>query len=201
MKNILFGPIHYFERGLYFKGIIWFVFIILGFIYYVWPGVVLWLLSGWIGRKSRKDTKQELNQSFDTSELPEHKISNDFSYTDNNGMKILKILDGVKLSGVTKEVDGINPQDIIPTLNLGDEVFFERVYMDEYPHATLVIDKDSKPVGWIPESFSYQEDIAKRIDDGTTVKALVHNIYGGKDGKSYGVTIDIARYEKKRTKS
>lgn len=122
----------------------------------------------------------------------------DFPAVDDKGMKLLRVLDNVRLSGVTKKHEGINPQDTIELLSIGEEVFFKRITMKKYPNATLVVDSDDNPIGWIPEDFSYQEDIAKRLDDGTTVKGLVNDILGGENGKSYGVTIDIARYEKKR---
>lgn len=121
-----------------------------------------------------------------------------FPEVDEHGMKILKILDDVRLTGVTKDYEGINPQDIIEMLTEGEEVFFKRVPMKRYPNATLVVDCNENPIGWIPEDFIYQEDIAKRLDDGTTVKGRVSAILGGDNGKSYGVRIDIARYAKRR---
>lgn len=123
-----------------------------------------------------------------------------FPEIDDKGMKPLRILDDVRLTGVTKEHEGVNPQDTIEMLTEGEEVFFKRVPMKRYPNATLVVDCDQNPIGWIPENFAYQEDIAKRLDDGTTVKGRVCSILGGENGKSYGITIDIARYEKKRVK-
>lgn len=123
-----------------------------------------------------------------------------FPDTDDKGMKILKILNDVKLSGVTKEYEGVNPQDTIEMLSEGEEVYFKRIPMKKYPNAILVVDCADNPIGWIPEDFYYQEDIAKRLDEGTTVKGRVSAILGGENGKSYGVRIDIARYEKKRTK-
>lgn len=117
---------------------------------------------------------------------------------DSKGMKQLKLLDNVKLSGVTKKYEGINPQKTIEFTTIGEEVFFKRAPMVKYPNATLVVNGKGDPIGWIPEDFLYQEDIAKRLDDGTTVKGLVSKIFGGGNGKNYGITIDIARYEKKR---
>lgn len=122
----------------------------------------------------------------------------DFPEVDGKGMKQLRKLDNVRLSGVTKKYEGSDPQDTIESLNIDEEVFFKRIPMKKYPNATLVVDCNDDPIGWIPEDFFYQEDIAKRLDDGTTVKGIVNNILGGDNGKSYGITIDIARYEKKR---
>lgn len=126
------------------------------------------------------------------------KVNVDFPEVDDKGMKLLKVLDNVRLSGVTKKHEGVNPQDIIESLSFGEEVFFKRIPMKKYQNATLVVDSNDDPIGWIPEDFFYQEDIAKRLDDGTTVKGLINDILGGDDGKNYGITIDIARYEKKR---
>lgn len=122
----------------------------------------------------------------------------EFPLVDEQGMKILRILDDVRLSGVTKEHKGVNPQEVIEELYEGEEVFFQRVKMKKYPHAVLVVNSISEPIGWIPEDFAYQQDIAKRLDDGTTVKGTVSKILGGEDGKNYGITINIARYTKPR---
>jgi len=124
----------------------------------------------------------------------------DYPEIDHKGMNQLKLLDGVRLSGVTKKHDGTNPQEIIANMNIGDDVFFKRIKMSKYPNAILVVNDEDEPLGWIPEDFLYQEDIAKRLDDGTTVLGKVNDIYGGYEGKSYGIKIDIMRYEKKRVK-
>ena len=123
-----------------------------------------------------------------------------FPDVDDKGMKVLRILDDVRLSGVTREFQGIDPQEIIEMLSEGEEVFFKRIPMKDYPNAILVVDCSDNPIGWIPEDFDYQEDIAIRLDEGTTVKGRVSAIWGGEEGKSYGVRIDIARYTKKRAK-
>ena len=99
---------------------------------------------------------------------------------------------------MTKNYEGINPQETIESLSIGEEVFLKRISMINYPCAILVINGKRRPIGWIPEDTWYQRDIAERLDDGTTVKARVRDILGGYDGKNYGVRLDIARYEKKR---
>ena len=111
---------------------------------------------------------------------------------------MLKLTDNVKLSGVTKVYAGVNPQIIIASLNIGEQVYFKRIPMDKYPHAILVVDRNHDPIGWIPEETWYQRDIAQRLDDGTTVMSRVSDILGGDNGKYYGVILDIARYERKR---
>jgi hypothetical protein len=72
--------------------------------------------------------------------------------------------------------------------------------LGKFPNAILAVNSYNEPIGWIPEDFYYQEDIAQRLDDGTIVKGQISAILGGEDGKSLGVRIDIARYTKKRSK-
>ncbi len=144
------------------------------------------------------DVEKEKKYNYSNEEVRQYVQSlTGFPEVDEHGMKILRTLDDVPLTGVTKEYEGVNPQDTIEMLSEGEEVFFKRVPMKKYPNAILVVDCNDNPIGWIPEDFAYQEDIAKRLDDGTTVKGRVSAILGGYNGKSYGVRIDIARYTKK----
>jgi hypothetical protein len=144
--------------------------------------------------------KQDFVEFSDKEVLDYVQSLSGFPEVDEKGMKILKILEDVRLSGVTREYEGMDPQETIEMLSEGEEVFFKRIPMKKYPNAILVVDCSDNPIGWIPEDFFYQEDIAQRLDDGTTVKGRVSTILGGEEGKSYGVRIDIARYTKKREK-
>lgn len=123
-----------------------------------------------------------------------------FHDQDQHGLKRLKILTNVKLTGVTREFEGVNPQVILELIQdeMDTEIKLVRKQIKGHPHATAVYTIDDEPLGWVPESFSYLEDIASRLDDGATVLANINNIYGGDDGKSYGITINIARYENLR---
>ena len=158
----------------------------------------------WVFRGRESPENIEKLVSFSTPQNPTEEVlkyvgsSVGFPEIDDKGMLILRILDNVKLTGVTKKYKGVNPQNTIKMLSEGEEIFFERISMEKFPNATLVINCSDHPIGWIPEAFPYQEDIAKRLDDGTTVKARVNTIMGGMDGKNYGITIDIARYTKQR---
>lgn len=126
------------------------------------------------------------------------KILMEFPEADEHGMPMLKLLDRVHLSGVTKTHNGTNPQSVIWHMKENEQVFFQRPQIKGYPNAVLVVDKDGDPLGWIPERFAYQEDIAKRLDEGTTVLGRINEVVGGDGDKSFGCFIDIARYEKGR---
>lgn len=144
----------------------------------------------------------EVTATIEPAASPTYDSGYAFPERDEKGMKLLKILDNVRLTGVTKKFDGIDPQETIESLFEGDEVFFKRIHMNKYPFATLVVDSEDSPIGWVPEDFTYQSDIAKRLDEGTTVLGEVCYILGGPDEenpkKSYGISINIARYEKRR---
>ena len=124
-----------------------------------------------------------------------------FPEVDDQGMKAVRLIDNVKLSGVTKYYEGVNPQQTIESLSVGEEVFLKRISMVNYPFATLAIDGKSAPIGWIPEDTWYQRYIAETLDGRATIKARVSKILGGDYGKYYGIILDIECYEKKRAPS
>ncbi len=153
-------------------------------------------------RLSNKIAEQLTSGTFIGCEEAEAEIAAEdaFPEYDSNGLKRLKILTNVKLTGVTRSFEGTNPQDILESIQYDSdtEIKLARKEVKGYPYAVAVMTLDNEPLGWVPESLPYLEDIAQRLDEGATTLANIESIYGGENGKNFGITINIARYKNRR---
>ena len=144
-------------------------------------------------RKEIQEFKDSLNEKPDMDN-----IIDEFPERDRNGKRLLTIYDTV-ITGINKENNGINPQDYIEELVIGEEVFLIADPQNKYDeYAVKVCNKDGVQLGWIPrghdvDSSKLQTDISTRLQKGCTVLARVLKKYETQQGY-IGIVIVVARY-------
>ena len=144
-------------------------------------------------RKEIQEFKDSLNEEPDTDN-----IIDKFPERDKNGKRLLTIYDTV-ITGISKGNNGVNPQDYIEELEIGEEVFLIAEPENKYDkYAVKVCNKDGIQLGWIPRgndvtSEKLQIDISERLQKGCTVLARVLKKYETQQGY-IGIVIVVARY-------
>jgi hypothetical protein len=108
-----------------------------------------------------------------------------------------------KVMGVAhNNADGINRQDILREMKkrgaIGEKLFLEHEKDNpKDPNAVKIINKDGQQIGYLRRE--YAEDVAKMLDDGLDVYAIVRNITGGTPSKpTLGCNIELPMLKLKK---
>ena len=123
----------------------------------------------------------------------------EFPQEDKRGRDILKNTHYMIVVGVRFIKNGVNPQDIIPNLAIGERIILEADPNNEYDcYAVKVKTNTGMQIGWLPKGDELQINISERLQQGHTVLARVKCIYELSDFPGYkGLKIEIARYSKR----
>ena len=130
-----------------------------------------------------------------------------FPERDENGRRLLKLYT-VTITGSTRSHNGVDAQDTIRALQIGDQMLLCAQPDNEYDSkAVMVTDMDGRYAGWLPantdhfQEWALKEDVFDRLMHGLTVYARVSKIASMRyKSECQYCTIEIARYERPRTK-
>lgn len=122
-----------------------------------------------------------------------------FPAQDASGNRLLRVYD-TTVTGVTHKHDGIDPQERIEELEVGEELILEADPDNKHDKdATQVITVEGQQIGWIPQADDHSNnlhaDVAKRLREGLSVRACVKKLYTQQTGAT-GVIIYVGRYAK-----
>ena len=161
-------------------------------------GIVFWILAS-------KYKKIAIEKANGTLVVPESKFNKSFDFpkTDSENNSIFN-LETIEITGTHVFHDGINPQELIKKLHIGEQVFLKPNPENKYDnYAIKVLNCDMQQIGWIPrgrsaESLQLQVDLFERLCKGMLVLARVEKI-----SKSYDnykdVVIQVALYGENTT--
>lgn len=156
-------------------------------------GMIFGVLFFVISRSYKKFVESSNSNNFSMGK--HFGVPFEFPDTNGHGSHILKVYD-INVNGVNNEQNGINPQDVIPQLYIGEQMFLEADPSNKYDKcAVKVKTKDNVQIGWLPMGENLQIDIFNRLMKNQVVYARVSRIYElTMYPGSYGVVIDVARY-------
>ena len=102
-----------------------------------------------------------------------------------------------KIVGVArKNEDGTDRQDLISSLEEGDQLTFKRDYANDHDeNAIAVYDWHDQQLGYLKASVA--EDVAPILDSGGKMTGFVTEVTGGIGGESYGFNIRIEVFPQK----